>query len=525
MPDNCLGNFGAIPQRRRSNFPMLRAFINGFMHHSLIYRALTCILPVLFLSNRLAAQDQLGLRTGRYAGIYGAVLNPAQPAFHPRSWEVSLGSVDFFLDNRYAFLQDASVSKVLRQDAEIALADDFSPERPPPAGTILADFVADSDRFYGVVQARVAGPAFSFRVGAHRFGAFSAGRMLASLYGFPNALSYANLTDNRQPTQVRAPLATAGMVWREIGLNYSYTHETNGGLTAVFGVSPKLLRGYEGFYGYSQRGFTYDAMRGDTVTFSQIDWEYGLTTDLATRLNNKEPFSLRGNGEGFGIDLGFMLAQPMDDDDYQWKIGVALTDIGAVRFWRLAEQHRVTTTTNEVVDGNDFADISTVSDATGKLATAFTGPNAQSLQNGDFSIRLPASLNLQADYRAAPGLYVHAMVNQRVGLLRAGLRRPNVVAVTPRYERRWFAATLPFSLQEWSQFRVGASLRLGWLTIGTDHLGSWLGQRRLRGTDLYAGLKIDGFSLSLPQKSGGKSGSKGGGRSRGSRRAVRCYKF
>lgn len=51
-----------------------------------------CLRFLLFFSVILSAdaaqaQDQLGMRLERYAGIYSAGINPANTAFTPHNWE------------------------------------------------------------------------------------------------------------------------------------------------------------------------------------------------------------------------------------------------------------------------------------------------------------------------------------------------------------------------------------------------------------------------------------------------------
>ncbi len=89
----------------------------------------------------------------------------------------------------------------------------------------------------------------------------------------------------------------------------------------------------------------------------------------------------------------------------------------------------------------------------------------------------------------------------------------------PRFESRWIDVSLPFSVYEWEEFRVGLAARLAFLTIGTDDLGSILQRSDFNGSDLYFAIKLHPFKLiggnnRRPGRSGGRN--KGG---------VRCYEF
>jgi hypothetical protein len=71
------------------------------------------------------------------------------------------------------------------------------------------------------------------------------------------------------------------------------------------------------------------------------------------------------------------------------------------------------------------------------------------------------------------------------------VRRPAQIAVTPRYETDWFEAMLPLSLYEYRLPRIGAAVRLGFLTIGTERLGTLFGVADINGMDVYASVKFN----------------------------------
>lgn len=75
-------------------------------------------------------------------------------------------------------------------------------------------------------------------------------------------------------------------------------------------------------------------------------------------------------------------------------------------------------------------------------------------------------------------------------------------------------------LHNWQDLRVGLSLKLGFLYLGTDNLESPLGQSKLTGTDYYLALKVNPFTLNVGN--GTKRGKKP---LRGKRGAIKCYDF
>ena len=132
---------------------------------------------------------------------------------------------------------------------------------------------------------------------------------------------------------------------------------------------------------------------------------------------------------------------------------------------------------------------------------------------------LPTALSLQVDYNINGDFYLGSALVQSIPLGNFKVGRANVFALSPRFERKWFGASLPISIYNWDQVRVGLSARLGFLTLGSDHIGSIFTNSDLSGTDFYMALKIFPFGK-------GNGGSGGKGRSRfGKNRDADCYKF
>jgi hypothetical protein len=103
---------------------------------------------------------------------------------------------------------------------------------------------------------------------------------------------------------------------------------------------------------------------------------------------------------------------------------------------------------------------------------------------------------------------------QRLRPFRQAAERTNILAFTPRFETRWFAASLPLVLLNYDQVNIGLAFRLGFITLGSDNvLGLW-SSKNLSGTDIYAAVKVNPFDLGLGGNGKGKS-----------KKGVKCYDF
>lgn len=466
------------------------------------------------------------MRLERYSGIYSAGINPANTAFTPHNWEVSLFNADLFVENSYAFLRNTSLQNALRNTDKIVSLADTSAENPPDRDAILQDFSDGSRKMHFITQARVAGPSFSFRFGENNVvGLTTAFRTMVSAYRIPEILAYRTISDLPRNQAINIPEAgLTGMAWGEIGLHYSRLEEL-GDVQMAWGVSPKILLGYEGFFTRAQSNFDYTQRFNDTVAFGNANWDYALTTGNLT--DNADEVKLRRQGSGFGLDLGVSWAMPDGEEEggYAWRAGISLIDAGFVRFKNTAQRHHIEFDTVLAISGADFPQRDQAEQVLGDVSQAFLGDSAASLQKRAFGIGLPTALSAQFDARIAPMFYVGAVLVQRVPLSKYSVKRPSTLAIVPRFEHRWFSASLPLVVDDWRTFRAGAAVRLAWLYLGTDNLGSFFNKEKLSGADVYIGLKINGFSFKKKEK-GYKLNREGRSRSNGpNRKKIKCYSF
>lgn len=468
------------------------------------------------------------MRLERHAGIYGAGLNPSASAFSPHNWEVSLFNADMFFENSYAFLRNTSLQNALRNTDKIVSLADTSAENPPGRDAIFQDFTDGRRRMHMVTQVRLAGPAFSFRFGGNNvIGMTTALRTQVSSYRIPEILAYRTISDVPRNQAVNIPATgVAGMVWGEIGLHYSRMEEL-GDVQMAWGVSPKYLLGYECFYTRAQSNFDYTQRFGDTVAFGSAQWDYALTTGNLT--DDANAVKIRRQGAGFGLDMGVSWSSPISDDesDYAWRAGVSLIDLGFLRFGKSGERHHVAFDTLLTISGADFPQRDNAQAILGDVSRAFLGDSTASLQKRSFAMSMPTALSAQFDVRLAQMVYVSGVLVQAIPFSKTSVQRPSTLALVPRFEHRWFSVSVPLVLNDWRSFRAGAAVRLAWLYLGSDNLGSFFTREKLSGADVYIGLKINAFSLNFNKgdKTGRLNRERGARGTGPNRKKIRCYKF
>ncbi len=468
----------------------------------------------LFFYNPTASfsQEQLGLRLETFSGINSLALNPANGPSSSFKWDINLVSAGLFGETNYGFIYNTNVSEILKTLPEIDGAYNYSNENQYPDNTLIFDFNNSGRKKYGSINTVVSGPSFMINLpSGHSFGLFTNLRFAVSAQRIPQELNYYlfEATPLGQEISIK-PFSVAGMTWSEIGINYARRLETSTGNLDI-GASIKFLNGYEAFFANNESTFNLTQLPGDTLSFNAPEFGFGLTTSNASA----DGFNLNKNGGGLALDIGAVFTIDGYEDSYQWKFGAALLDIGKINFNRNAESHKINTDQLFSIPTGDYDDIQTVDDALGMLSDQSLGDPTISLEERNFDIWLPGALSLQADYNVMPLVYVNATLIQRLPYRKNAVQRGNLLALTPRFEHRWISAALPISLYNYNKLRVGAVIRLAFLTIGTENLSSFIGNSNVTGSDIYFGLKINPFNLGF--NFGGGGGKKG--------KNVKCYEF
>lgn len=478
----------------------------------------TLSIALIFSLFQLHAQEQIGLRTGNFAGINGWALNPSAHTSTPFNWEFNLVEGAFFFDNNYAFLSKTGLFHLAsnRDNLAFAFGPDYDKETPPPTGSLVLDFYTDARKRYAQGLTSITGPSLYVRIGPqHAIGAFVRGRAFASARGLVNEFSYYDYFDRpfEVPFEV-TPFAVNMATWSEWGLNYLFRTETATGTLGI-GINARFLQAYEGVYLHNQSSFPLAKLPGDTLSGGPIEFEYGHTR---SNLTTESPV-IRPNGSGAAFDVGFTYIAG-EETDYTWRIGVSILDIGRLQFNRNARFHRAAPDASSVVGFDNYNDFSFPDDLENLLVRfsedVLGNPDA-SLTGDRFGMWLPAAVSVQLDRNLGAGFFLNAVVVQGIPMGGAAMWRGGLVSLTPRFEKRWIELAVPVSLYHGNRLQVGVAGRVGGLTVGSDRIGSVLGRSNWSGSDIYAALKIQPFKI---QKNFKKSH-----RGRGGNGEVKCYQF
>jgi hypothetical protein len=341
----------------------------------------------------------------------------------------------------------------------------------------------------------------------HAFALTTSVRSVLSLHNVPYELvNFVYLGLGYQPQHnIRyidnKPFTISGMAWGEIGFSYAYTFHALGFDQWSAGISVKRLFGFGGMYLHS-RQMDYTVLNDSTFRIYNADADGGIALPI-DYYNNTPNFNPLFKGGGFGFDVGVtyqrlsrfhqidysgsVCGKPYED--YLFRIGVALIDLGGIRFRNNAVKMRIDNKSSywENVNSINYSNILTMLDT---ISYKFYGDTTSAYIDDKFLLWLPSALSVQFDYHLRKNWYFNASLMYGFPLASGSLARPAVISLTPRYETRMFEASLPISLYDWSLPRIGLALRIYGLTIGTENFGGFFSFSDFTGLDLYFSVKL-----------------------------------
>lgn len=478
-------------------------------------RFILLLLLMITCTYSALSQDMTGTWTGNYAGTQAVQINPS--ALHnSKTWlDVHLLGADLFLQNNFLYM-----SKADYRFTNFFKPDYVWPTHEEEYGTEERIFYYYNNTVardvYG--QVRINGPGAMVNWGKHAFALTTAVRTVLSVNNAPYELAkFAYLGLNYRPQQNinyidNRPFSVSAMAWMEIGLTWSYLFHARGFNKWSAGITAKRLMAWSGGY-VSSRQLDYIVQDDSTVVINNLDATMAIAPPVAYNefvLVNDPLFK----GKGFGVDLGVTYTRLKRSyqhqyisklcaqryDDYLYRIGVSLMDVGAVSFKDNATK-MVIDNRSALWENVTSLNIRNLDHLLDTISYRFYGDTTSAYAGNRFTMWLPMSLSIQADYHYRDNWYVNASLVYGLNWIAAGLTRPTELIITPRYESNWLEVNLPVSLYNWTQPRVGLSVRVYGFTVGTEKLGGFFHFSNFTGMDFYFSIR---FFLEKGRCGGGK---------------------
>ncbi|WP_047247618.1 DUF5723 family protein [Maribacter thermophilus] len=454
---------------------------------------------VMLMGVGVKAQSYIGFLSDNYSGVHGVISNPANIADSRFKTDVNLVGASAFFSNDYV---GVGLSDLMDSDF------DYDTDAELSAST--------NNNIAGNVD--VLGPAFMFNLTTKSsIAVFSRARAFVTLSEI-NGETIDDLDDgideNRDFMVDEGNFYGAASGWAEIGVTYAHVlynkeqHFLKGGLSLKYlkGVGNIYTTGNDVQIAYDADGATLpDSSTVGTLT-STGEINYGSSDDFE---GDDYEFEMPNNASGFGVDLGFVyewrpdyknymttnadgtVHVQKDKNKYKLKIGLSVTDLGAVKYDDGVED--TYDITNSITE-DDYEQYDGIEE---KLENLYV---LTSTEQGIKS-SLPSALHFNVDYNINKGFYVN--LNTDISLKSTGsniVRNANILSLTPRFESKWFSFYLPFSTYQYSGFQMGAGFRAGPLYLGSGSLITSLTKDKIQGSDVYVGLKIPVYQGSPKDK-------------------------
>ncbi|MDA7744477.1 DUF5723 family protein [bacterium] len=430
----------------------------------LIPKGLSQCLIVLYIissSGTVFSQEWIGSSTDNYTPANAMLINPSAIVDQKPWLDIHLAGVGVHATNNFAYLNQSTLLN-------------FGAYGNPAINL-------ERKTGWAQVNTQVLGPSASLSIGKQALGIHFSVRGSASISKVP--IEYADYLINEGSDEDSTVLTVNNtriktLAWGEIGLTYGRIlyqfdrHLMSGAVTVnrLFGLQSAAL-------------FIDD---GEMLIQNNV----GELLDGSGKYAYTNP-ALRAGG-GWSASLGATYKRMLDDVTsyvphgrgvschtlpYKWKFSASLVDLGGIRMKRGALYNRF--------DSDEEADqyLNSISDGLDMSAVPKDGDK--------YTAWLPMGVNAQFDYNFENGLFLNGLFTQRLSFPSSyGPDRSNLIAVTPRFEKRWLMVAMPFSLENYRDPHLGLALRLWVLTIGTEHVFPYFIPSDIYTADVYISLRI-----------------------------------
>lgn len=465
------------------------------IHSSLFRRfafALACLLPAL-----ASAQNLLGLTTSPNSGVHRTYQNPAWLADSPHQVFISLGAGNVHANNNYVRYQapysllrliTGQVPAQYRQaNGNITFEPSYTQETlddKPKNGTVWGDFRGPALQL-AIGKRTVIGLSSRLRVAGQVWGASE--QLLSALRASLNSSAFYSIPNRNNAFSVGTN------TYAEVAASMGHTVMETDEAKLMVGLTVKYLVGFTSGY-FVNRGLTYRVLpdpaviSGGYLAVDQISADFGYTSFLQNQnLSLRSLINGSPPGRGVGFDLGAAYVYKPDPYGATFRGGIALTDLGGINY--AGDAYGIDQKDLKFLS-SDFNDVRNSEQAVNVIRQKLRVDESQN--KGSFTSGLPTSLNASADYELPTGLGLQVAYWQDLRSNTAvAMHQPTVVAVVPRFERKWVGISLPISLVNGAVL-AGLSLRAGPVWVGSDNVPGLFGNSRNgispRGMDVYGGI-------------------------------------
>ncbi|WP_344824411.1 DUF5723 family protein [Rurimicrobium arvi] len=451
-----------------------------------MYRPILRALALTTLPLLAAGQQLSGFRTDNYAGVNAAFFNPASLSSSPYKVDVGIAGMDGNISNKTAPLgfgnsynldDSADVDKIAGISKPNSLVGQASLYLPSVSLKI-------NDRFSIALLSRMRAIPQVINLD---------GKLIRSINGSVGESGVTISLDGNSNMQI------ATNVFMDIGVAGSYVLYNEDGHYFSAGATLKYIGGVSNLYmqlNNIKGSVAIDSNGNSYVSQASGSAAIGMGgVDLSA---DNAGFGIKASGLGadLGISYEYRDADMDEESDipYLFKAGVALTDIGSIKY--KAQTDYTHAYTINIPAGSNFPlstfDGVAVKDIPAKMDQypAYF-QKTSGLNNSTYRVAMPHALQLSGDYRAVRHFYI--AFNAQMALNNKSQpynpQLPSYYWITPRFETRHFAAYMPICVSTLSGFNMGLGFRAGPVYAGSNSLMRMIAGNS-RQLDFYLGFRF-----------------------------------
>lgn len=486
----------------------------------------------LLFSSYFVSQQYLGVSTSNYAGSMGTQLQPASFVDGRFVFDLNIAGVNNNTYQNFGYF-DARAMRDAQGNGGYWWAKSFTQPTPnswdKPDSTFQDRFLI---RNYTTLSKKVLGLYSNTQIDLLNLNFHINPKIAVGLFGRVRSIS--NI-DNMDPKL--AVLAENGLdysllwnqklneelinlnhlTWTEYGFNYGQVVLDQKEHFLKAGGSIKLLSGNTAAYFYTNN-FEYNLKNSDTSFLLQGDFNYGYSENIDDYINSAEinpmDFLKRTSNWGLGIDLGVVYEWRGNYENYQYdmdgetgiwarhknkyklRVGASLLDLGGMRFQKGGLSRNFSVNSTSPFDLTVFDTATDLYEFDQVIDSLIQSPGqewiAQQDTSSTFYMRTPSAFSIQVDYHIWKGFYINAtsMINLIGKKTDSKVKVANQFSITPSFDIAGIGLHLPLSYNKYSGFRAGIATRLGPLTVGVTDYRPLLARGKVKGIELFAGLRL-----------------------------------
>ena len=307
-------------------------------------------------------------------------------------------------------------------------------------------------------------------------------------------------------------LSMANMSWAEYSLGYGRVVYDEHKHFLKVGGAFKLVQGFHAAY-VEFNDMSYQLNEKDTVTIFQTRVNYGRSKSydpsdpdfftqykfdsrMAPAFDIGIIYEFRPNGEKYKYDMDGEYERWMHDKNkYKWRVGFSITDIGQIKFDKAdGSGDYIMDVENWDISNLGITDFESFDSVIASVSTL--APNDERT----FTMQLPTAISFQIDYNIWKGFYANFTPYWSIYNNANPTKVHNIssYSLTPRFENKWFGASLPFSYNNYGNTAMGLFIRLGPITIGTTDFVPYIASSNIFGFDGYFSLRVPLFRAGKP---------------------------